>query len=133
MYSSLRSNGLLAGRRLRSPPVPKNQSAANSCPPCRDVLVKRLMLRGRVTTGAGGGASFTRVAWVREQFITKLGIDPYPGTLNLLLDSPTEIMKWNDLKDTAWCARESAGAELVHSSLLSDPYQRLAPRSHCSS
>ena len=57
------------------------------------------MLRGRVTTGAGECASFTRVAWAREQFIAKLGIDPYPGTLNLLLDSPTEITKWNDLKE----------------------------------
>lgn len=31
----------------------------------------------------GEGAKFTQIDWVRRQFIDKLGIDPYPGTLNL--------------------------------------------------
>ncbi len=56
------------------------------------------MLTGRVTTGLGQGASFTQVDWARDQFITKLGIDPYPGTLNLILDSPKALAHWAELK-----------------------------------
>ncbi len=56
------------------------------------------MLTGQVITGLGQGASFTQVDWARDQFITKLGIDPYPGTLNLILDSPTALAQWIELK-----------------------------------
>jgi phosphoglycolate phosphatase-like HAD superfamily hydrolase len=40
-------------------------------------------ISGRVTAGAGKGAAYTCLAWAREQFVEKLGIDPFPGTLNL--------------------------------------------------
>ncbi len=75
--------------------------------------MERLTLSGRVVTGTGEAASFTQIDWARDQFITKLGIDPYPGTLNLILDIPAELAKWADLKtnsgrvvttpDPAWC------------------------------
>ncbi len=39
--------------------------------------------RGQVRSGQGRGASFTRLPWARQQFLTGLGIDPFPGTLNL--------------------------------------------------
>ena len=41
---------------------------------------------GRLASGRGEGASFTRLPWARAQFVAKLGIDPYPGTINLTLD-----------------------------------------------
>ncbi len=40
-------------------------------------------LVGRVTTGRGEGARFTGLDWARKQFIAELGVDPWPGTLNL--------------------------------------------------
>jgi phosphoglycolate phosphatase len=51
---------------------------------------------GRVVTGCGEGAGFTRLAWVREAFLRELGIDPYPGTLNLLVDE--DRAAWSDLQ-----------------------------------
>lgn len=44
-------------------------------------------LTGRVISGAGQGAQFTQVDWARAQCIDKLGIDPFPGTLNLVVES----------------------------------------------
>jgi HAD superfamily hydrolase (TIGR01509 family) len=77
----------------------------------------KLMLSGQVMTGQGQGASFTRLDWVRRQFITKLGIDPHPGTLNLSLNHPADRALWADLKtnadcmivppDPAWCLARS--------------------------
>jgi CTP-dependent riboflavin kinase len=60
--------------------------------------MERLMLSGRVVTGLDRGASFTQIDWVRDQFITKLGIDPYPGTLNLMVDSPADLAMWAEVK-----------------------------------
>ncbi len=40
-------------------------------------------ITGRVVSGAGKGAFFTRLDWVQEQCRSKLGFIPYPGTLNL--------------------------------------------------
>ena len=38
------------------------------------------------------------VPWVREQFIEKLGIDPYPGTLNLEIKDSQDLDKLTELK-----------------------------------
>jgi len=35
---------------------------------------------------------------VKEQFITKLGIDPYPGTLNLDIVDPEDVNKLKEIK-----------------------------------
>jgi CTP-dependent riboflavin kinase len=43
------------------------------------------IVTGRVASGQGEGASFTRLAWARAAFVAQLGIDPFPGTLNLAL------------------------------------------------
>lgn len=70
-------------------------------------------LMGQVMTGLGQGASFTQLDWVRQQFLTRLGIDPHPGTLNLHLDQPVDRERWAGLKgeahrqiippDPTWC------------------------------
>jgi HAD superfamily hydrolase (TIGR01509 family) len=72
-----------------------------------------LRLVGCVVTGVGAGASFTQLSWARQQFIDKLGLDPYPGTLNLLIDTSTDHASWASLKarpgypinppDSQWC------------------------------
>lgn len=71
------------------------------------------MLTGRVVRGKGDGANFTQLEWARHQFIRKLGIDPFPGTLNLILESPADLHHWEMLRDspgvqiipptTNWC------------------------------
>ena len=70
-------------------------------------------ITGRVVSGAGQGAQFTQLDWARAQFIDKLGIDPFPGTLNLVLDSPDALAAWAEWKtspgvlitppDARWC------------------------------
>jgi len=61
-----------------------------------DLLEKRtegLVLRGRVFTGLGEGRKYLSIEEYRKQFIEKLNIDPYPGTLNLRLDEESSKMK----------------------------------------
>lgn len=44
-----------------------------------------IVLRGIVTTGLGEGSYYMSLEGYRKQFISKLGFDPYPGTLNIKL------------------------------------------------
>lgn len=59
---------------------------------------KRLV--GRLVTGTGEGQRFTQLDWARRQFVDKLGIDPYPGTVNLIVDDSESIKVWERLKAT---------------------------------
>jgi CTP-dependent riboflavin kinase len=49
--------------------------------------VTALTITGRLASGLGEGAAFTGLPWAREQFIARLGLDPFPGTVNLVLES----------------------------------------------
>jgi len=42
-------------------------------------------LRGMVTSGLRQSRFFTEIPWVKKQFIDKLGINPYPGTFNVIV------------------------------------------------
>ncbi len=44
-----------------------------------------IVLRGIVVTGFGEGSYYISLEGYRRQFISKLGFDPYPGTLNIKL------------------------------------------------
>ncbi len=57
-------------------------------------------LLGRLATGSGQGKQFTRLDWAREQFLDKLGIDPFPGTINLIVEDSESMKVWNRLKGT---------------------------------
>ena len=57
-------------------------------------------LLGRLVTGIGQGKTFTRLDWARGQFLDKLGIDPFPGTVNLIVDDSESMKVWNRLKST---------------------------------
>jgi CTP-dependent riboflavin kinase len=52
---------------------------------------RELILTGRVVTGVGQGTMFTQLPWAKEQFVDKLGVDPYPGTLNLKIEDPDHL------------------------------------------
>jgi phosphoglycolate phosphatase len=59
-----------------------------------------LCIVGRVRNGLGHGAGFTSLPWARRQFMHTLGIDPFPGTLNLQVDPPA-ASRWQVLKSGA--------------------------------
>lgn len=57
-----------------------------------------IVIKGRIAEGLKESAFFTQIPWVREQFITKLGIDPYPGTLNLDIIDAQDLKKLKRIK-----------------------------------
>ena len=56
-----------------------------------------LTLEGTVFTGLGEGAYYISKKSYKEQFIKKLGFDPYPGTLNLKLSKELDLKTRKDL------------------------------------
>lgn len=67
----------------------------------------KLRVVGSVTDGLGQGADFLRLEGYATQFETKLGYEPFPGTLNLSVDrterpelhqaaAPTLLEAWSD-------------------------------------
>jgi CTP-dependent riboflavin kinase len=57
-------------------------------------------LIGRLATGIGIGTTFTQLDWAKAQFSDRVGIDPYPGTINVIVDDPDSIPVWVRLKMT---------------------------------
>jgi len=57
-------------------------------------------IKGRLATGIGQGKHFTRLDWARDQFIERLNIDPFPGTINVIVDDPAELAAWQRLSQT---------------------------------
>lgn len=58
------------------------------------------IITGRLSTGIGQGRHFTRLDWARRQFIERLGIDPFPGTVNVTLEDIAALAAWAGLKAT---------------------------------
>ena len=67
------------------------------------------VLSGRVASGVGQGVFFTGLGWAREQFAAKLGIEPFPGTFNMVIDDPDAMTSWVRLKRTAGVVIENPG------------------------
>ena len=67
-------------------------------------------IRGKLVTGIGVGKHFTRLDWAREQFVRKLGIDPHPGTVNLVVSDPDSERSWAALKQTSGIRIENPGS-----------------------
>ncbi len=61
-----------------------------------------LVIAGVLREGLRVAAEFTELPWVREQFQRKLGLDVWPGTMNLQV---------NDAADRAALARLRAGPD----------------------
>ena len=66
-------------------------------------MKKIVTLRGTVVTGLGKGRYFMSAKEYKVQFIEKLGIDPYPGTLNLKAD-PGSVAGLESLKSSTGIA-----------------------------
>ena len=58
-----------------------------------------IVIEGTVFSGLGEGAYYVTRKPYREQFIKKLGFDPYPGTLNLKLTSKYDIHLRRELEE----------------------------------
>ncbi len=58
------------------------------------------IVTGSLVSGLGLGKTFTRLEWARNQFIAKLGIDPYAGTLNVRVNDPGQLAAWQQLAAT---------------------------------
>lgn len=61
---------------------------------------EQMLILGRVATGLGEGQYFTQLDWAREQFVDKLCIDPFPGTLNVIVDDAKSLSSWVALKSS---------------------------------
>jgi len=57
-----------------------------------------MKIKGRIVEGLGEGRHFTRIPWVRAQCMSKLAIDPFPGTLNLEISDPADLERFEQLK-----------------------------------
>jgi riboflavin kinase len=57
-----------------------------------------ITIEGSIIRGLGEGAYYVNCATYRNQFIEKLGFDPYPGTLNLKINSEYELMIRSELE-----------------------------------
>ena len=55
-------------------------------------------LEGIVFTGLGEGAYYTQKEIYRQQFVEKLGFEPYPGTLNLKLITDYDLKTRSELE-----------------------------------
>ena len=72
-----------------------------------------IVFSGRVAAGKGVAVGFTGSPWARQAFIQLAGIDPFPGTLNLVVAAGPQREAWERLKttggirmaapDPAWC------------------------------
>ena len=51
-----------------------------------------------VFSDLGRGASFVAVDWVQRSMRQSLGFSPYPGTLNLRLESGEELDAWREIQ-----------------------------------
>ena len=60
--------------------------------------MKATIFSGEIRNGQGKGVHFTQLDWVRHQCQEKLGIEPYPGTFNLILKNSEEIIRWKKLR-----------------------------------
>ena len=57
-------------------------------------MVDGVRLVGRLVSGQGVARTFTRAEWARSAFMAAVGIDPYPGTLNLSVADGPERAAW---------------------------------------
>jgi CTP-dependent riboflavin kinase len=58
-----------------------------------------IVLTGRLVSGQGVAKTFTRESWAREAFMKGVGIDPFPGTLNLSVEDSPERNRWIAARD----------------------------------
>ena len=60
-----------------------------------------VLIKGTLVEGLKESGLFMSIPWVRDQFIEKLGIDPYPATLNLEVKNAQDLDKLKEVKNRA--------------------------------
>jgi riboflavin kinase len=60
--------------------------------------MERRTITGALATGLGEAAGFTSLDWARAAFRDRLGIDAFPGTVNVILKSDRERAAWRVVK-----------------------------------
>jgi riboflavin kinase len=60
----------------------------------------RLKLTGAVFTDLGRASSFMEISWVAASLEQALGFRPYPGTLNMKLDTVDAVNAWRAAQNT---------------------------------
>jgi CTP-dependent riboflavin kinase len=51
-------------------------------------------ISGTLATGLGQATGFTSLDWARDAFRNHLGIDPFPGTVNMILTDEDDRAAW---------------------------------------
>jgi CTP-dependent riboflavin kinase len=79
-------------------------------------------IRGELATGVGKATGFTQLDWARSAFIDRLGIDPFPGTINLIVRNSTDRAAWDRVRSgdaivispprTDWCDARCFSAQI---------------------
>jgi riboflavin kinase len=60
-----------------------------------------VLIKGTLVEGLKESGLFMSIPWVRDQFMKKLGIDPYPATFNLEVKNPQDLDKLKEVKNRA--------------------------------
>lgn len=68
------------------------------------------VLEGQLANGLGDAADFTRLDWVRGQLTELVGIDPFPGTLNLALTDELNLARWRQWRRLPGFTLEPVGS-----------------------
>jgi CTP-dependent riboflavin kinase len=79
-------------------------------------------IRGELATGVGEATGFTQLDWARKAFIDRFGIDPFPGTVNLIVRNPGDRAAWRRVRSgeamvispprTDWCDARCFAAQI---------------------
>ncbi len=69
--------------------------------PVFEHTTKAIVIEGKVFSGMGEGGYYVSMPGYRKQFIQKLGFDPFPGTLNIKLESQRDLDAKAELEKTS--------------------------------
>lgn len=61
--------------------------------------MERIVIYGKAVRGLGVSDSFLSVPWVRDEFRSKLGFEPYPGTFNVEVSEGGSLEKWQGVRE----------------------------------
>ena len=68
------------------------------------------VIEGQLVRGLGQASGFTRIDWVRRQLVELAGIDPHPGTVNLVLGDEVNRSRWRSWREAPGHAMAPADA-----------------------
>ena len=78
-------SGWARTRPAKANPIPQQFRVPTYVNLMEGDFVVNFKIEGSVASGLGRGAQFLGLEWVRSQLREKLSLDPYPGTLNLVV------------------------------------------------